>query len=69
MQQEKQITLNLTINQLNIVLSGVVKLPIEMGLETFNAIQQQANQQLGAPTGNQPVAGSPISGALANKVI
>jgi hypothetical protein len=69
MQQEKQITLNLTINQLNVVLSGVVKLPIEMGLETFDTIQQQANQQLGAPTANQPVAGSPISGALANKVI
>ena len=32
-QQERQVTLNLTINQLNTILAGVVKLPIEVGLD------------------------------------
>lgn len=59
--EQKTVTLNLTVNQLNIVLSGMIKLPIEVGLDTFNEIQQQAQQQLGNPT-------SP-SGPLSNKVI
>ena len=60
-QQERQVTLNLTINQLNTVLAGVVKLPIEVGLEAFNVIQQQAQSQLGAPNTAQ--------GPLSDKVI
>ena len=60
-QKELKVSLELTINQLNTVLAGVVKLPIEAGLETFNTIQQQAQQQLGAPTSAQ--------GPLADKVI
>ena len=44
-QQERQVTLNLTINQLNTILAGVVKLPIEVGLEVFNVVQQQAQAQ------------------------
>ena len=60
-QQERQVTLNLTINQLNTVLAGVVKLPIEVGLEAFNVIQQQAQSQLGSPNTAQ--------GPLADKVI
>lgn len=59
--EQKTVTLNLTVNQLNIVLSGMIKLPIEVGLDTFNEIQQQAQQQLGNP--NLP------AGPLSDKVI
>ena len=61
--EEKEVTLNLTVNQLNMVLSGIIKLPIEVALDTFNAIQQQAQQQLGAPTAPTP------NGPLGNKVV
>ena len=59
--EQKTVTLNLTVNQLNVILSGMIKLPIEVGLETFNEIQQQAQQQLGNPTS--------VSGPLSDKVI
>ena len=48
-QQNQKITLSLEINQLNLVLSGVAKLPIEIGIETFTEIQKQAQAQLGDP--------------------
>ena len=63
MEQERQVTLTLTVNQLNTVLSGIIKLPIEVGLETFQLVQQQANQQLGAPNMSAP------NGPLGNKVV
>ena len=55
-QQVQTVTLELNINQLNTVLAGVVKLPIEVGLEVFNTIQQQAQAQLGAPNAQGPLA-------------
>jgi|LakMenEpi03Aug12_release.lakeMendotaPanAssembly.Ray.scaffolds.fasta_scaffold1261460_1 hypothetical protein len=48
---DKNVTLELNVNQLNIVLGGLAKLPIEVALETFNVIQQQASSQLGQPKG------------------
>jgi hypothetical protein len=62
-QQAQQVTLQLTINQLNMVLGGIAKLPIEVGLETFQVIQQQAQQQLGSPTSQVP------PGPLSDKVV
>ena len=61
MNQEAQVTLKLSVQHLNVVLSGLIKLPIEVGLETFNVIQQQAQAQLGSPNTAQ--------GPLADKVI
>ena len=58
MQQEKKVTLQLSINEINIVMAGIVKLPIEVGLETFKNVQQQVDQQIGG-----------INGPLANKVV
>jgi hypothetical protein len=63
MEQERQVTLTLTVNQLNTVLAGIIKLSIEMGLETFQVVQQQANQQLGIPNTQAP------NGPLGNKVV
>jgi hypothetical protein len=60
---EQKVTLELTITQLNIVISGLVKLPIEIGLDTFQAVKQQAQQQLGQPGSNTP------TGPLSSKVI
>ena len=62
-QQALQVTLNVTINQLNTIISGIAKLPIEVGLEAFNVVQQQATQQLGQPSASVP------QGPLGNKVI
>ena len=45
-QQSKSVTITLNMNQLNVVLAGIAKLTIESGIETFNLIQQQAQQQL-----------------------
>jgi len=57
---EQKVNLELTIQQINVVLAAIVKLPIEIGLETFNIVQQQANAQLGQPTN--------VEGPLAGKV-
>lgn len=58
------VTLELNIQQLNTVLGGLAKLPIEVGLETFNIVQQQARQQLPAQQ-----EGPAPSGPLASKVV
>ena len=58
---EQQVTLELSIQQLNVIIAGLAKLPIEAGLETFNAVQQQAQAQLGQP--------SNVQGPLADKVV
>lgn len=52
--QQQTVTLQLNINQINTVLAGIAKLPIELGLDTFNVIQQQAQQQLGQPSTQGP---------------
>ncbi len=44
--QNQIISLDLTIKQINIVIAGLAKLPIETGLETFNVVQQQAEQKV-----------------------
>jgi hypothetical protein len=61
--QENTVKLELSVNDLNIVLAGIAKLPIEAAYGTFNSIQQQAEQQLGKPNSNQ------LQGPLANKVL
>ena len=58
---EQNVKLDLTIQQLNVIIAGLAKLPIEAGLETFNAVQQQAQAQLGQP--------SNVQGPLADKVV
>lgn len=63
MQQENLVKLEVTVNDLNVMLAGIVKLPIEVGLATFNSINQQAEKQLGKPSSNQ------LQGPLSNKVL
>ena len=58
---EQNVKLDLTIQQLNVILAALAKLPIEAGLDAFTAVQQQAQAQLGNPTQAQ--------GPLADKVI
>ena len=57
---DKTVKLELTIDQLNVVMGGLVKLPIEVGMATFNAVQAQADAQL---RNNAP------AGPLSDKVI
>lgn len=54
------VKLELSINQLNIIIAGLAKLPLEASLETFNVVKQQAEGQLKE---NRP------EGPLADKVI
>jgi hypothetical protein len=61
--QEQTVKLEVNVNDLNIILAGVAKLPIEAAYGTFTSIQQQAEQQLGKPNTNQ------LQGPLSNKVI
>ena len=58
---ESQVKLELTIQQLNAIIAGLAKLSIEVGLETFNEVQKQAQAQLGQP--------SNVQGPLADKVV
>ena len=58
---EQNVKLDLTIQQLNVILAALAKLPIEAGLDAFTAVQQQAQAQLANPTQTQ--------GPLADKVI
>ena len=58
---EQNVKLDLTIQQLNVILAALVKLPIEAGLDAFTTVQQQAQEQLGNPTQAQ--------GPLSDKVI
>lgn len=46
MNEENIISLNLTINQINIVLAGLGKLPLEAGIQTFELIHKQVNEQI-----------------------
>lgn len=59
---DKTAQIELTVQQLNIVLVGLSKLPIEAALDTFNAVNRQAQEQFGAPS-NAP------QGPLQDKVI
>lgn len=43
---ENTIKLEVTVNQLNTILTGLAKLPLEMSLETFTLVRHQANAQL-----------------------
>jgi len=45
-QQPQTLTLTLNINQVNTVIAGLLKLPLEAALETFNVVQQQAQSQV-----------------------
>lgn len=45
---ENTIRVEVTLNQLNVILAGLVKLPLETSLETFTIVGQQADQQVQA---------------------
>jgi len=56
-----KVTLELTIDQLYIVLGGLAKLPLEQSLDTFTVIRQQANAQLQQPAPEGPLADKVIN--------
>jgi hypothetical protein len=45
MNEEKILTLQLNINEINIILAGLGKLPLEASLNLFNTIHKQVNDQ------------------------
>jgi hypothetical protein len=58
---ENTVTLELSVQQLNVIIGGLAKLPIEVAIDTFQIVQQQAQKQLGQPTKPE--------GPLSDKVI
>ncbi len=58
---DQKVKLELTIQQLNIVLTGVSKLPIEIGLSTFDEIRKQVDSQTNSSRAPE--------GPLSNRVI
>lgn len=60
--QQNTVKLEVTIEELNIIISGIAKLPIEVGLTTFRKVDEQARQQLNVQRG-QP------EGPLSSKVM
>jgi|688.fasta_scaffold00027_111 hypothetical protein len=57
---ENTIKIEVNLNQMNIILAGLAKLPLEASLETFTIVRQQADAQIQQ---NRP------EGPLADKVI
>lgn len=47
--KQQTVQVELTVQQLNMILVALSKQPLEAVLDTFNTIQQQAAAQLGAP--------------------
>ena len=43
---EQKIKLELSAQQINTVITGLIKLPIENALDTFNVVQQQIRAQV-----------------------
>lgn len=60
---ENKVTLELTVEQLNVVMAGLSELPLRVSRGVFQFIQVEASKQLGAQVGNQP------EGPLADKVV
>jgi len=61
-QEVQKVTLELTVQQVNVILAGIAKLPLEASLDTFNAIQQQANAQLTQlPRAEEPPVGEMVN--------
>jgi len=53
---DKNVKLELTIDQLNIVMLGLSKLPLETVLATFTEVQRQADAQLRAQRPEGPLS-------------
>lgn len=43
---DKKVTFTFTVAELNVILAGLGKLPLEAGIEMFGKIQQEAKKQL-----------------------
>jgi hypothetical protein len=46
----KEITLSLTLDELNVLLAGLGKLPLEVSVAVFGKVKAQAESQLQEPT-------------------
>ena len=51
--ENKLIQLSLNINQVNTLIAGLGKLPLEVSLEIFNEIQKQSQEQLSDTTSKE----------------
>jgi len=52
---DKTVTITFSVVELQTVLAGIGKLPLEAGLELFNKIQMEAQKQLGPQPATEPV--------------
>lgn len=61
MNEEKILTLQLNLDQINIILAGLGKLPLETSLQLFQGVRKQVDEQMSA--NNAP------TGPLSDKII
>lgn len=59
---DKTATIELNVQQLNVVMLGLSKLPIETALDTFNAVDAQARAQFSV----QPAPQGPLQDKVIN---
>lgn len=57
MTNEQTITVTLTLNEANIMMAGLGKLPFEMVVDLIGKIRHQAEQQLQPPSAPTPSEG------------
>jgi hypothetical protein len=53
---DKNVKLELTVDQLNVIMVGLSKLPLETVLATFTEVQRQADAQLRATRPEGPLS-------------
>ena len=58
---DQTVKLELNVQMLNIVLSGLAKLPLEQSIDTFNVVRQQADSQLRQDRPEGPLADKVIN--------
>lgn len=60
---DKKVTLELTVDQLNVVMAGLSELPLRVSRGVFQFIQMEASKQIGSQVS------APPEGPLADKVV
>jgi hypothetical protein len=55
-QQEKKVTLSITVNELNAVLQGLTEVKLGASIAAWVSINKQAEEQLGKPGAQGPLS-------------
>lgn len=56
-----KVTLELTFEQVNVVLAGLAKLPLETSIDTFTTVRRQAESQVSPPQNPEHVVDNSVT--------